>query len=71
MRIRVQAAIGLGDADTVQQLDGPVVDLLTRQAVVQAQRLGHLPADPVDRVQRGDRLLKDHRHLPSAKATPP
>ena len=35
-----------------------------------AQRLGDLPADAVDRVEVGERVLEDHRDLRAVDAAP-
>ncbi len=66
MRIIGAAALRLRDADEVQELDrslerGAPIDLLMK-----ADRLRDLVADAMHRVERGHRLLKDHRDLVAA-----
>ena len=68
VRVGVDAALGLGDADERQELDDPRPRLRLREAAVEAQRLGELGADPVERVERGHRLLEDHGDLLAADA---
>ena len=62
----VDARLRVRDADLPQQLDrarpcGALVD-----ALVGPDRLDDLLADPVDRVQRGHRVLEDHPELVAA-----
>ena len=52
--LRIPAAVGLGRAAALTHLD------------LQRQRLGDLLADREDRIERGHRLLKDHRDLVAA-----
>ena len=62
VRVVVDPALGVGDADRVEQLDRPRPPLgLGDVAAVGADRLDDLAADPVDRVERGHRVLEDHR----------
>ncbi len=66
MREVVDARLRVRDADLPQKLDrarpcAPLVDLLVR-----LDRLDDLLADPVDRVQRGHRVLEDHPELVAA-----
>ena len=61
MRIGVEPALRLGNADLLQQLD----DARARRArrcrpLVQEQRLGDLLLDRVQRIERGHRLLEHH-----------
>ena len=39
------------------------VGLLAVHVQVEPERLGDLPADPLDRVERGHRVLEDHAQL--------
>ena len=66
VRIGVGALLGLGDVNPLQHLDRAVPGLLARQALVQRHRLGDLPAHRVERIERGHRLLEDHRDLVAA-----
>ena len=68
VRVGVDAAFGLGDVDAAQHFDGAVHRLLARQALVQRDRLAHLAADGEQRIERGHRLLEDHRDLVAADA---
>src|SRR3546814_6951250 len=47
----------------LEQYDGAAPVLLARAAEVRLQRLGDLEAHGEAGVQRGHRLLKDHRHV--------
>ena len=51
----------------LQHLDRAPLRLLLRVVAVGAQALGELPADGVDGVERGRRLLEDHRRAGSAQ----
>ena len=66
MREVVDPAVGVRDPHLRQQLDRPPPRLPLRELVVLVQLLLDLPADRVDRVQRGHRVLKDHRDLLAA-----
>src|SRR5262249_14457259 len=66
MRVVVDPRFRIRDPDLAQELDraracGTLVELL-----VGSDRLDDLVADPVDRVQRGHRILKDHPDLVAA-----
>ena len=56
-------SLGGGDADRAEQLDGGGVGLLSVHVDVEAEGLGDLPADPLDRVEGGHRVLEDHAQL--------
>jgi hypothetical protein len=64
MRKGREAAGRLGDPDLIEQLDGPVAARPAVEGHVRAQRLLDLKADGETGVQRGHRLLEDHRHDP-------
>ena len=74
VRVVVDASLRVGDADRIEQLDRPLARraLARPRRVVRADRLDDLLADRVDGVQRGHRVLEDHRDLarrgPSAAA---
>src|SRR5215213_6831305 len=61
MRIFMRAAFRLGDADEAQHLDRLRPRLPGGHFPVQAEHFGDLVADPHHRIERGHRLLKDHR----------
>ena len=63
MRIVIDPVHRIGDADQVQQFDGPLYRRLMRHLQMPFQRLGELPADSEDWIQRGHRVLEHHRHL--------
>jgi hypothetical protein len=52
---------GQGDFHSLQHLHRPVPGRLLLEPLVQHHRLGDLLADGEHRVQRGHRLLEDHR----------
>ena len=66
VRVVVHPPLGVGDPDGVEELDRPLAGALVGLVAVGADRLDDLPADPVDRVQRGHRVLEDHRDLLAA-----
>ncbi len=68
VRIAVDASTRLGDADQFEQFQHALARLLERAAAVVHDRFGDLPADRVERVERGHRLLEDHRDLGTAHA---
>ena len=66
VRIVVDAPLGIGDADQPEQLGRLGERRLLRDAAMDDERLGHLRADGHHRVERGHRLLEDHRDLGAA-----
>ena len=62
VRVVVEAAARRRDADQLEQLDGPIDRAATLQLAVRLEHLGQLALDGEDRVQRGHRVLEDHRH---------
>ena len=60
VRVVVQALGGPGNADHAEQLDGPAAGRRAADRAVRAHRLGELPAQLVQRVQAGQRVLEDH-----------
>src|SRR4051794_4618077 len=57
----------LGDVDEGEQLDRAIARAEVRGlGVVDLDRLYELPADLVVRVQRGQRVLEDHRYVVAA-----
>jgi hypothetical protein len=69
MRVRIDARLRSGDADELQHLDRLVARLPARRFLVQLDDFGDLASHRVDGVERGHRLLEDHRDLPTAKGT--
>src|SRR5258706_10764586 len=67
VRIGVEPRLRLRNADFVQQLDGPLAQRPAREAQVLAQHLADLEADAEHRIERGHRLLEDHRDLGAAQ----
>jgi hypothetical protein len=59
-------SIGIRHLDEIEELQRPPVRLPCGEPSVDAQRLGDLPADGVERVERGHRLLEDHGNLRAA-----
>ncbi|MNQ36143.1 hypothetical protein D3C85_496580 [compost metagenome] len=58
----LEALVRLGDADHLQQFQGAFGRDLAAQALVDAQHLVDLLFDRVQRIERGHRLLEDHRN---------
>ncbi len=63
VRVVVQPLRRLRQADQVEHLGGPFECLGPARAAMQPDRLGHLVADRLGRVERGQRILEDHRDL--------
>ena len=70
VRIGVHPALRLRDVHAAQHLDRLVHRVAPRQSLVQRDRLADLPADGHQRVQRGHRLLEDHRDVVAADRPP-
>ena len=68
VRIGVRAALRLGNMDAAQHLHCPVHRIAPRQSLVQRDRLADLAAHRQQRVERGHRLLEDHRDVVAADA---
>ena len=66
--VLLEPAFGIGDADERQQFDGARLGLIGRHLQMNEERLHDLKPDPEDRVQRGHRLLENHRHVMTADA---
>ena len=56
------ALLGVADADLVEQVERPRPGGRPAHPQPLARHLGDLVADPHGRVQRGERVLEDHRH---------
>ena len=69
VRVVVDAALRVGDPDQPEQLDrAPSRAACLGTSLVGLDRLDDLVADLVERVQRGQRVLEDHRDLVAAHA---
>src|SRR5580765_2247114 len=64
--IIVDARLRIRNADLLQQVDCASARLFLVGPLVNSNRLGDLHPDGVHRVQRGHRVLEDHRHLVAA-----
>ncbi len=64
--VLLEAPFGLGNADHLQQLDGPLVGRLLGDVLVCAQSFADLPTHGVHRVQGRHRLLEDHGDVAAA-----
>src|SRR6185295_1135235 len=65
--IGVDAPARLGNADLTEDLDRAVERLRLGHVAVRADGLHQLVADPVERVQRRQRVLEDHRDVVAAQ----
>jgi hypothetical protein len=63
VRVVLDPAGRLGDADKLQELDRALDGSAVRQTEVDLEALGHEPFDAEHRVQAGDRVLEDHRDV--------
>jgi serine kinase of HPr protein (carbohydrate metabolism regulator) len=66
VRVLLEAALGIGNADQAQEFDGTALRRGRVGAAMLLDRLGDLAADRQDRVQRGHRLLENHADLAAA-----
>jgi hypothetical protein len=62
MRVLVETLRGSRDADAFKEMDGALAGRGSRNGFVAAQRFLELVAYGVGRIERGHRLLEDHRH---------
>ena len=69
VRILTQPTTRLVDPDLVEHGSRPVQGSVFRGAVLADEHLGQEVADPVDRVDRGTRILEDHPDPPRAELT--
>ncbi len=67
-RIALRGALGVGDADMLEQAHRLGVSRPAVQAAMQDERLGDLGADAAQRVQRRHRLLEHHGDPVAAQA---
>jgi hypothetical protein len=68
VRILAGAPLGFRDLHQLQHLDRALHRLGAAELLVQLHALGDLPADAQHRVERGHRLLEDHRDAVAADA---
>src|SRR5262249_50257881 len=68
VRIIPDAFLGIGDLDEAQHLDRAIARLASACPLSEAYGFRHGVGDGDDRVQRGHRLLEDHRDLVAADA---
>jgi hypothetical protein len=61
-----EPALGVGDADQPQQFDRARARLLLAHAEMDGERLHDLQPDRQQRIERGHRLLEDHRDVAAA-----
>ena len=67
VRIFVDALLGRGDMDAAQQLDRALARRAPRAAAMAQDGLDDLIADGEARIERGHRLLEDHREPVAAQ----
>ena len=67
MRIAVDRLLRIGDVDLGQKVDGALAGRRLADFLMRQDLLGDLPADGVDRRQRGHRILEDHGDLAAAQ----
>ena len=66
MRILLEPARAVGDADELEQFEGACRRLLVVHLQMNLQGLHHLLADGQHRIERGHRLLENHRDVAAA-----
>ena len=66
MRVGVEAAFRVLDADLVEQVEHARLRRAVGKTAVDLQHLADLLLDGVQRVERGHRLLKNHGNLVAA-----
>jgi len=67
VRVILDPPFGTGDADQLEQLHRPLLGFPVVHLLVLADRLGDLLAAGEDGVERGHRLLEDHRDVVAAE----
>ena len=67
VRVLSEPPRGIGDADHLQELDGARPRLVLAHPLVDEKRLHDLQPDGQHRVERGHRLLEDHRDVAAAQ----
>ena len=71
MRIGVEAAFRVLDADLVEEIEHARLRCAVRQTAMDLEHLADLLLDGVKRVERGHRLLKNHGNLIAADMAEP
>src|SRR5262252_85551 len=71
VRVVVHPGLRVGNADPAQHVDRVILGRLLADLVVDQVGLGDLVADRVVGVQRGQRILEDHRHLAAPQVAHP
>jgi hypothetical protein len=66
VRILLEPALRIGDADEAEQLDRASLGLCVAHAQMNLERLHELQSDCQDRIERSHRLLEDHRDVAAA-----
>ncbi len=66
VRIGVQPLFRLADADLIEQFQHALARRLTGHALMQIEDFGDLLLDRMQRIERGHRLLEDHRDVVAA-----
>src|SRR5262249_48509183 len=66
VRVVAHAALGVGDVNEPQHVDGAFECRASANSLVQADDLGNLVADRIDRIERRHRLLEDDSDLLAA-----
>jgi len=61
VRERLEPSLRRRHAHQLEQLEGALHGRLVADLLVPPHRLGNLVADGVERIERGHRLLEDHR----------
>ena len=70
VRIGVEPAARRRDLHLLEQFERALPRLGPAEPAAPAQHLGDLRADAHDRIERGHRLLEDHRHVAAAMRAP-
>src|SRR5207302_10738278 len=68
VRIIVETPLGSGNPDFGQERDRPLAQRRAAQIRMRGDGLGQLLADAVERVEAGERILKDHADAFAANA---
>ena len=68
MRVAVDSSLRVGYADQPEQLECTLPGRLLGDVLVRVDRLDELRAHLVERMQRGQRVLEDHRDFPAPHA---
>ena len=66
VRVLGKPPLAVGDADLLHQFERPRLRILLRRLQMDEERLHDLHSDRKDRIERGHRLLEDHRDFVAA-----